>query len=171
MRWKSIIKAGIIITVFFMMTIECKTDIIATQPANKTVKLFLGDFDQGEVVCEDYVTKRQPNENDEAFLTRLLKIPSDQQGNYILGIPNDARIKELKLDKKHDCIAINMTKDYESMNYGSLAEYLALQSLLNTVTYYYNVHKAVIEVDGKPYASGHIEFQKGEVIDVSGTIR
>lgn len=179
MRWKSIVRAGIIICTFFIITIECRTNVIATEKKtlfltpisndkiNKTIKLFLGNFDDGNMVSEEYAAVSQLGETDEVFLTRMLKVPLQKPGTYIVGIPNDASIKEIILDKEHDSVLVNMTQDYQLMNYGSLGEYLALQSLASTVANYYDVHKAVIEIEGQPYCSGHIYFKKNEAISVA----
>ena len=176
MRWKSIVRVGIIICTFFIITIECRTNVIAAEiktlslkpimnnKINQTIKLFTGNFDDGKMVTQDCTTDRKSDETDEAFLTRMLKVSLQKPGTYIVGIPNDASIKEIIVDKEHDSVFINMTQDYQLMNYGSLAEYLALQSLASTVAHYYDVHQSVIEVEGKPYCTGHICFKENEAM-------
>jgi len=160
MRWKSIVKTVIIIFAFFLMAIECKTDVMVAE----TIKLFLGDFDKEELIYNEYIIAKSYDETDEAFLTRMLKMSPKEEGTYVIGIPNDASIKKIALDAKNDLVLIHMTQGYETTYYGSLGEALMLKSLVNTVTHYYNVHKAIIQIEGKPYASGHFCFEEIEVI-------
>lgn len=191
MRWKTILRFGIIIYTFFMITIECKTNIRAmdnvkndfylveicdkqdcmTQDKKmaeglpfcgktyKTIKIFFGDFDIGKVVCKEYFIIKDLDETDEELLTRLLKIQPGGKEEYILGIPNNSYIENIELNLEEDIVLINMAQSYQLTNFGSLGEYLALQSLVSTVMDYYNVQAAAISINGKPYCSGHFCFE------------
>jgi hypothetical protein len=181
MRWKGIIRTGIIIFTFFIITIECKTDAIAAQlektegrssagneenKIDKTIKVFLGDFEREELIYTEYIADRHSEETDEAFLTRVLKISPIEQGTYVSGIPKDASIKKIEIDKSLGLITIHMSKNYECTPYGILGEGLMLKSLVNTVSTYYNLHKVIIKIEGRPYSSGHFHFEENEVITI-----
>lgn len=179
MRWKSVIKTIIIIFAFFLITIECRTDVIAAETTkakealaetytndkiNNTIKLFRGDFDNEELIYDEYAVDKYYDETDEAYLTRMLKICLKEQDGYVVGIPNDASIKKIELITNQDLIIIHMSQGYELTHYGSLGEGLMLKSLVNTVTHYFNVHKAIIKIEGKPYSSGHFSFEENEFL-------
>lgn len=179
MRWKTILRLGIIIYTFLMITIECRTNIMAISAlkdntiqeiktleevpfyhkTNKMIKVFMGDFDKGKLICKEYALTDALNETDEVVLTRLLKRQFGEKEDYILGIPNDAHIENIELNLEENLVLINMSQSYQLTNNGCLGEYLALQSLVTTVMHYYNVQEAVISVDGKPYCSGHFCFE------------
>ena len=53
------------------------------------------------------------------------------------------------------------------MNAGAQYESMILQSLANTFGQYYGVEEVILTIDGKPYASGHIEMKEGESIKVN----
>ena len=79
--------------------------------------------------------------------------------------PN-AKIKSLYLNKDN-AVYVDFSKEFlTEMNAGSGYESLILKSITNTLGVYYGVNKVHITVEGKPYASGHIELKKGEFFKV-----
>lgn len=197
MKWKGMIRGMIILYIFLVMTIECKTSAVLPEPTKqvfshqlqesenhtpnteealtkasiddkieKSIKIFIGDLDKGQIVYEDYIRDQDDKEEDIAFLTRILKLDSQKSGTYIKAIPHLGAIKAIDRDLKQNTVYINMTKAYDLKSYGSLAEYLALQSLGSTVACYYKADKAVIYIDGQPYRSGHYTFEKNQEIEL-----
>lgn len=172
MRWKSIVKAGIIICAFLLMTMECNTYVMAAQnlkiqseeQVDEKVQLYWGDFDHSQMMCEEYTIERFFKETDEDFLTRVLKMNPRQKGTFIKGIPNKARIKKITIDKAHQYVTIDMTKEYEEIGYGSLGESFVLHSLANTILNYFHADQAIILVEGKPYCSGHFCFEEESLV-------
>jgi hypothetical protein len=132
----------------------------------KRIKLFMGDLDKGQIVYEDYTSDQGDEEADIDFLTRVLKLYPQKTGTYIIGIPHAGAIKAVEIDLNDHKVCINMTKEYDLKQYGSLGEYLALQSVANTAANYYQVNKVVIEIEGQPYRSGHYTFEENEEIDL-----
>lgn len=193
MKWKKIIRFSIIIIcTFLLLTIECKTMIMAAvcqnndrlsvpvnyakkalttqlinDKINQTIKRYYGDYDAGKMISNNYSTTRFLSETDEAFLTHVLKIYPIEKGTYVIGIPNEASINKISLDADEDTVIIEMTQGYQIMNYGAFAEELALKSLAYTVAHFYNVHYVIIKVQGEPYTSGHFYFQNNEKIQIS----
>ena len=79
--------------------------------------------------------------------------------------PN-AKIKSLYLNKDNS-LYVDFSKEFlTEMNAGSGYESLILKSITNTLGVYYGVNKVYLTVEGKPYASGHIEMKKGEFFKV-----
>ena len=79
--------------------------------------------------------------------------------------PN-AKIKSLYLNKDN-AVYVDFSKEFLSeMNAGSGYESLILKSITNTLGLYYGVNKVNLTVEGKPYASGHIEMKKGKFFKV-----
>lgn len=194
MKWKRILRTGIIIYTFFMGVIECRTyieaascienkinnqnnqarklgeklesnkEVLTNCKANdkidQVIKVFSGDFDTGALVYTEYFVENKCGETDEELFTRLLKIQPDQEKLYIIGIPHQGEIKSISINPQQDMLVIDMTEAYDAYTYGSLGEYLAIQSLVDTLTDYYQVDKAIVSVEGVPYSSGHILFEK-----------
>lgn len=188
------IKMTIIIITFFMAAIECQTEALEnhkfelpvyfkkTSKAFKgsekgeyvvkespytsldhTIKLSLGDMYTGEMIWQEYTVPKDPEDTDENFLTQALKAPLEP---YIKGIPNDAAIKSIRVNLCEDFAVINMTAEYDLSGYGTTAEYMALRSLTSTIAQYYDVHKIFIQVDGKPYSSGHFYFSEKDYVEI-----
>ncbi len=63
-------------------------------------------------------------------------------------------------------VLLDLTGAFETeMNAGSGYESMILQSIANTFGAYYNqAPELVLTIEGKPYSSGHYEFQEGEGI-------
>jgi len=55
----------------------------------------------------------------------------------------------------------------DEMNAGAGYELRILQSVANTLGNYFGISKVRITLDGKPYESGHILMNEGEVFEVS----
>ena len=71
---------------------------------------------------------------------------------------------------KDNIVYIDFSAEFVTdMNAGSGYEVLILQSVVNTLGYFYNSNEVAITLDGKAYESGHILLEKGETWEVSET--
>jgi len=90
-------------------------------------------------------------------------------GDIFKTLGPNAKIKSLYLNK--DTFAyVDFSKEIISeMNTGSGYEVQVLQCITNTIGRYYSVTNIVFTVEGIPYASGHVLFEKDEafVVDLS----
>ncbi len=65
-------------------------------------------------------------------------------------------------------VYIDLSKDFiQEMNAGAGYEVMILQSLANTFGDYYGASKVMLTIEGKPYESGHIVFDKFEPLEVN----
>ncbi len=142
------------------------TDNVTTEihSAQIMVKVYLGNLDEDKLFYKEKEFAMNEKENLETFFTKILKKEIVETENLVKAIPNDATIQ--KIEVKEDKAYVDMSKDYPNMNYGSTGEWLALQSLANTIGDYYGVTEVVVTVDGDPYSSGHILYEVGEGIKV-----
>lgn len=180
MKWKKIIRLGLIIYTFFLSRIECDTILIANNyyneksltnlfiddKINTKIKLFQGNPYTGEILVIAYDAKPKLYKNDAIFLTEAIKSQIPYNNELVGGIPNDAVIQEIVVDFEHNYVKIDMSSEYDLQNYGGSMEYLILQSLVNTAGYYYNVDHVMLTVEGKPYCSGHFCFEGNQLMDV-----
>lgn len=168
MPLKKLIKFGFIIFVFLFFHLECKTQsITALQQENCTIKIFVGDFDQEQLVYREYIIETEDKQEELAFLNRVLKEYPNEEGAYIPALSDEDSILHIRVDLDHDKVYVDMSKTYNQMNYGTLGEYLALQSLAYTIGNYYDVSHVSVTVEKEPYSSGHFYFDQEESILVN----
>lgn len=146
--------------------VDQTTENVATEVFGETieVKVYFGHLDKDLLVYKAREVTISEDEKPEEFFTRVLKENLADTETLVKAIPNDATIQ--KIEVKEDKAYVDMSKDYPYMNYGGGGEWLALQSLVNTIGHYYDVDEVVLTVDGEPYASGHILLEAGEGIKV-----
>lgn len=91
------------------------------------------------------------------------EIGKEQNSNVI---SENTEIKSLYLNAD-GMVYIDLSKEFVSeMNAGSMFEYLILQSVVNTFGDFYGETKVMLTIEGEPYASGHIELEKFESMNV-----
>ncbi|MGH4051715.1 MAG: peptidoglycan-binding protein [Clostridium sp.] len=93
-------------------------------------------------------------------------------GNIFRALGPNAKIKSLYINK--DTMAyVDFSKEIiTEMNTGAGYEVQVLQCITNTVGRYYSVNKISFTVEGIPYASGHVSFERDEafIVDFSNSI-
>lgn len=79
-------------------------------------------------------------------------------------LPDESEINYLFLNKDN-IVEADLSDEYISkMNVGAGAEQFFLQGLVNTLAAYYGVQDVLLTIDEKPYESGHLDFEEGEVM-------
>ncbi len=97
------------------------------------------------------------------FLAAYKELP--KEGGPVL-TPN-TKVNYLYLNDD-GMVYIDLSKDFmKEMNAGAGYESLILQSLANTFGDYYGASKVMLTIEGEPYESGHIVFNKFEPIEVN----
>ncbi|MDF2485442.1 MAG: hypothetical protein K0R46_1610 [Herbinix sp.] len=85
---------------------------------------------------------------------------------YIPLMSVNTRINSISLDE-NNIVQVDFTKEFVTeANLGSGYELLLLQSVTNTLGYYFGATKVVITIEGKPYESGHVMMEEGEAFEV-----
>lgn len=142
------------------------TESITTeiQSAKIMLKVYLGDLNKEELVYTEQEFTINEDEKIEDYFTKMLKEKYSDTEMLVKAIPNDATIQKVEIIE--DKAYVDMSEEYPYMNYGGGGEWLALQSLANTIGNYYGIKEVVVTVNGEPYSSGHILFESGEGIKV-----
>lgn len=157
---------GLVKTVFLMGENEISSSLkeIAKDVAlPQTVQFYYPDID-----TETYtVIAKELNFNTNDNTGQVLAKSYKQAPGGTLGavLSENTKVNTLTLNQEGK-ILIDLSSAFRTeMNAGSGYESMILQSVANTFGAYYNNAKEVIlTVDGKPYSSGHYEFQEGESI-------
>lgn len=137
----------------------------ANVPLTQTVQFYYPNTNLDKVY---YVGKKLTFKTNDitkiAFEKAFMALPTGKNLARVL-TPN-AKIKSLYLNKDN-AVYVDFSKEFlTEMNAGSGYESLILKSITNTLGVYYGVNKVRLTVEGKPYASGHIEMKKGEFFKV-----
>ena len=161
---------GLVKSSFILKDIEEVFSTLVKMDANvpfvQTVQFYYPNFSGADKVY--YVGKKlsfKTNDITKSVFEKAFKtLPAGKNLARVLS-PN-AKIKSLYLNKDK-VVYVDFSKELLSeMNAGSGYESLILKSITNTLGVYYGVNKVYLTVEGKPYASGHIEMKKGEFFKV-----
>jgi spore germination protein GerM/uncharacterized protein YxeA len=82
-------------------------------------------------------------------------------------ISANTKLNSLTLEKDNTIHADFSSEFVTEMNAGAGYETHILQSVTNTIGNYYGTNKVLITLEGKPYESGHILMDEGEVFEVN----
>jgi spore germination protein GerM len=82
-------------------------------------------------------------------------------------ISANTKLNSLTLEKDNTVHADFSSEFVTEMNAGAGYETLILQGVTNTLGNYFGTNKVLITLDGKPYESGHILMDEGEVFEVN----
>lgn len=105
---------------------------------------------------------------DKATATALINELKKSPNSYISpAISNDISLISAKVNNKNDTITLNFSSNFvEAQNLGSGAETNTLKAICNTFGDYFNVSNVIINLDDKPYTSGHILMKDGDSFKV-----
>jgi spore germination protein GerM len=87
--------------------------------------------------------------------------------SYLPLISANTKLNSLTLEKDNTVHADFSGEFVTEMNAGAGYETLILQGVTNTLGNYFGTDKVLITLDGKPYESGHILMDEGEVFEVN----
>ena len=135
--------------------------------AKGTVRFYFPDFDQQKAVYEEREIEAKTNEDVLGVLELGLKtVPF---GSGLTKTLSDAtKVLGVGLDESKGIVTVDFSKELISeMNAGTSLEGLVIKSITNTFGHYYQMDKVVINVEGKPYESGHVALKAGEYFTVS----
>lgn len=99
-----------------------------------------------------------------ALINELKKSPNS---DISPAISNDISLISAKVNDENDTITLNFSSNFvEAQNLGSGAETNTLKAICNTFGDYFNVSNVIINLDDKPYTSGHILMKDGDSFKV-----
>ena len=88
------------------------------------------------------------------------KSPSEELSPLI---NSNIKINKIFLDSSKNTANVDFSDNFvKAMNVGGGIEMSIITCITNTLCNYYNVDKACITLDGKPYSSGHFLLNEGE---------
>jgi hypothetical protein len=135
--------------------------------AKNTVRFYFPDFDQQKAVYEDREIETKTNEGVPDVLALGLKTVPFGSG-LMKTLSDTVKVLGVGLDESKGIVTVDFSKELISeMNAGSSLEGLIIKSITNTFGHYYQMDKVVINVEGKPYESGHIALKAGEYFNVT----
>ncbi len=130
----------------------------------QTASIYHADVDE-KIYMEQVELTLPTNTDSLTVLAAAMKeVPAKQ--TYLPLISKNTEINHITLEED-GILRVDFSKEFvEEMNAGSGYELLILQSITNTLGGYYGASKVLITLEGKPYESGHILMEKGEVFEV-----
>lgn len=133
--------------------------------ANKNCRIFYYHCADNCYYYEDTVITVKDNALISALTNELKK--SIKEGVIIL--PENLYVKSAKIDKNNDLLTVDLSSDYYYLikNVGSSVESGALDSLMYTYCYNYDVNNFILLIDGLPYSGSHILLEDGEYFTVN----
>ena len=104
-----------------------------------------------------------------ALLQRELKNPISPSGRGLIG--DNVTIRSIEYDRTQGRVRVDFSSELpKEMNAGVGYEEAILQSLVNSLGYYFNSMFVCINVEGEGYESGHILYGKDEYLPIVATV-
>lgn len=161
---------GLVLREFFMNsdpTTKITSALLTMEtevPLQQTVRFYYPDFDNNQLVYLEQTVKLFSNDEIyAAFAKQMKQVP---QGSGLQPLMSEATsILGVAYDRVNAIVTVDLSAGFVSdMNAGTTLESMLLNSVANTFGYYFQTNKVAITVAGKPYASGHVIFEKGEYL-------
>lgn len=158
---------GLVKSVYVMKEAEV-TSILAKiekdVPLTQIIKFYYPNINDNEVYFQTKEVEFQTNDITRHVLERVYK--EEPKDGLQRVFSENTKINSLYLNEDGMVYIDLNTAFIDEMNAGAGYEAMILQSIANTVGQYYNSQKVILTIDNKLYESGHIEFSKGEYIEV-----
>ena len=159
---------GLVKSVFHTEGVEITSSLKSIErnlPRRETLRFHLPNLDAGKIYYVERPVDFRTNEGTAETLAAVYREAGDKAPDELGQVLTEgAKINTLTLNEKNQ-VLVDLNEAFVSeMNAGAAYESMILQSLANTFAGYYGVEEVLLTVEGKPYASGHIEMETGEVI-------
>jgi hypothetical protein len=159
---------GLVKTVFTSEGTEVSSSLKAMETdATRTelMQFYFPNLDMGKIFIKNKEVFFQTNDSTSQVLEEAYKAAIVSNVGEVF--TTNTKINSLFLNSDNK-VEIDLNSAFlTEMNAGAEYESMILQSLANTFGQYYGVEEVILTIDGKPYASGHIEMQEGESIKVN----
>lgn len=146
---------------------EIRSILVKTEKEVKyptMIRVYYPEFELNSLLYTEIPVLLSTNqEMAESWMQEMKKAP---QGSSLLPIfSENTRILHIQRVSAENRLVLNLSKEFVSeMNAGTTLEALLLKSIAATFGYHYQVSWVELQIDGKPYASGHVELEPGQAL-------
>ncbi len=141
-------------------------------PLRQYAHFYYPDFTNGRVAYLEKPFELITNEDIKGAFERELKTVPEGSGLTPV-LPEGAALNSVTFDPATRVVKADVSRIFiTEMNAGSSLEGLILQSLADTLGWYFQTDKVQLTVDGGPYESGHFLFNIGDYLpyDLDGAV-
>ncbi len=141
-------------------------------PLLQYAHFYYPDFNNERVAYIEKTFELYTNDDITAVFEREFKTVPEGSGLTPL-MPADAALNSVSYDPGTGVVTADVSGRFVTgMNAGASLEGLILQSVADTLGWYFQTDKVQLTVDGGPYESGHFLFSAGEYLpyDLNGTV-
>ncbi|WP_242960878.1 GerMN domain-containing protein [Clostridium peptidivorans] len=157
---------GLVKSIFKSNGMEVTTSlekITKDAPVVQTTKFYYPDDVNDRMVFSKKALNFKTNDDTKEVFEKYFKESPNKNLNPLIG--EKVKINKLYLNQKSNTVMVDFTENLVTeMNAGSGLELAILKGITNTLGDYYNTPNVIITMNGKPYSSGHIVLEKGEVL-------
>lgn len=157
---------GLVKSIFKASGMEVTTSlekITENAPVVQTTKFYYPDYANDRMVFVKKALNFNTNDDTLEVFEKYFKESPNKDISPLIG--KNVKISKLYLDQKSNTVMIDFTENLVTeMNAGSGLEAAILKGITNTLGDYYNTTNVIITMNGKPYGSGHILLEEGEVL-------
>jgi hypothetical protein len=130
-------------------------------PVKQTIRFYYPYFEKEKIAYVEKNISLKTNDTMIEVLETHLKEKLNDNLSYVLS--KNVTIKKLSLDVAKNQVNVDFSKDLVTgMNAGAGFEGMLVDSITDTLGYYYGADKVYITMEGEPYSSGHIAMGKDE---------
>ncbi|WP_246582745.1 GerMN domain-containing protein [Clostridium mobile] len=163
-----VLNKGLVKSIYKAKDMEVITTLESIEenvPVTQTVKFYYSDYAEDKIYFTNKTLEFNTNEDVKSVFEKELKKNLDTNISKLIG--DEVSINKIYLDSNTNTARIDLSSNFvKEINAGAGYEMALLKCISNTLGNYYNVDKAIITLDGKPYSSGHISMKENEPIKV-----
>ena len=148
-----------------MEVITTLESISENAPVVQTIKFYYPNYAEDKTYFVKKTINFNTNEELIPVLEKNFKETPNKDLNRLMG--ENVKINKVTFDAENFTVKIDFSDNFvKEMNAGSGLEMAILKCITNTLADYFNVDKAIITLDGKPYSSGHIYMKENETVKI-----
>ncbi|MGG7143832.1 GerMN domain-containing protein [Clostridium nigeriense] len=134
------------------------------QSKKENVKVYYYNGVSDEVV---YINTTIEAKSDKIADSLIDELKTSPNSDISPALSNDILLNSCTVDTEKSLVTLDFSSNFvEAQNLGAGAESSTLTAICNTFGSYFNVDNVIINLDGKPYSSGHIIMSEGEAFKV-----
>jgi len=134
------------------------------QSKEENVKVYYYDGVSDKVVYINTTIEVESDKIADSLIDELKKSPNS---DILPALSSEVTLNSCTVDNENSLVTLDFSSNFvEAQNLGAGAESSTLTAICNTFGSYFNVENVIINLDGKPYSSGHIIMSEGEAFKV-----
>ncbi|MGG7057672.1 GerMN domain-containing protein [Clostridium nigeriense] len=134
------------------------------QSKEENVKVYYYDGVSDKVVYINTTIEVESDKIADSLIDELKKSPNS---DIPPALSSEVTLNSCTVDNENSLVTLDFSSNFvEAQNLGAGAESSTLTAICNTFGSYFNVENVIINLDGKPYSSGHIIMSEGEAFKV-----